>query len=213
MLACLLVLLVQPQPVPARTPPESSLNPVSYVVKTFIQLANDVLDKGNALWETIGGSQAVTTTQEVASQSASLEILKVKLRQDILDNKIQSEDELRTRVTEIVKKVKDLSKPLDKFAVEIDGAGLNVGVDFRTAVSEMAYGKIEDLEEVMQIWRRNAPESHRQAAMKLDLAIKCLHEMQNAATCLANTVRDKHRDERPSCSHESIQADCDKCAK
>ena len=129
MITSIFLLLLLQAPNAAITPP--AVDTSSAVA--FFKAAGAILDAGPALWDKIGKYQADNSVQEVATGASNLDISKTELRDDILEGRIVSKDDLYGRITVLETQVTEYHDLLGRFGAEIDKSSNNIGNDIRIA--------------------------------------------------------------------------------
>jgi len=149
------------------------------------------VEKGGAVWDKLGESQAKDILQELASKATTLRDQKVELLEFLKAHKGEegtTVSEVNDRVKALKDSVRSIKDTLQKFAYEVDKAAHPVGENLRSAVNSAEIGKMSDLDRVVSDWRQNQPDK---AVTDLDSAIKELDLMRACIGCLQDLIAKK----------------------
>lgn len=171
----------------------------------FFKGVGSILDAGPALWQKIGKFQASNTAQAVATGTANLALEKRGIKDDILGGRIKDADDMSQRIRKLEKDLGTYQNLLLKFSEEIDESSKDMGNDFRSAAYSLVREKGAGLYDVRDLWKPNDPHAQKEAAERLDEAIRCSEGASKIAVCLKNTIDNGARDNSPACTDQALK--------
>jgi chromosome segregation ATPase len=175
----------------------NSAPPFARLTNAVGETFTSIVMSGNVVWDKLAEGQAKDTLQKLATEAATLEDAKAKLRSDLKSGNHEHRS-LEAQYNEIRNTLGNMSASLNKFSREIDAAAHPVGESLRVKVNSEHLEKSAALSNA----KMAIDENHTEAAIKwLDLAILDLDKMRTTLTCFQDSITRK----KPACDPRTLK--------